>query len=256
MKKTLAFMLGLFLITASFSVSWADDKKKPLVFDADVVLSSVMTIADNYIRSIAVELELAAVTEEAASLDWQRIKPLLAKIEDSEADEAIAWYAQPDGKYYTVDDGLTDKNLKDRSYFPNVLAGLTSVGELVISKSTGQISTIIAVPIKKNDAVTGILGVSLFTKKLSAQMKNSLGFKDDASFFALNKDHITALNIRPELIFLDPEKQGNPSMTKAIKEMLSKDQGTLEYDFHGKRRVIFKKSTYTNWWYAVGKEVR
>jgi len=256
MRKAIAFLLMMFLTIASFSVLNAADKDKSLEFDADVVLSSVMTLADNYINSIAVVLELAAVTEEVASLDWQRIKPLLAKIEGRKPGEVIAWYAKPDGTYYTVDDGLTEENQKDRSYFPKVLAGFTSVGEVVASKSTGQVSTIIAVPIKKNGTVAGILGVSLFTKTLSVQIKTSLGFKNDDIFFALNKDHITVLNIRPQLVFLDPEKQDSPSMTKAVKEMMSKDQGTLEYDFHGKRRVIFRKSPYTNWWYAAGKVIR
>jgi hypothetical protein len=228
----------------------------PMMFDTGVVLSSLMVVTDSYIKAIACELDVASVTEEAASGDWQRIRPLLEMIQKREKGGAIAWYALPDGSYYTVDDGLTNKNLKDRAYFPKVLAGQISVGELVVSKATGQVSTIIAVPIKKGDPVTGILGVSLFTKKLSAQLKSNLGFKDDVIFFALNEAHITVINSEPDRVFLDPEAQGSSSMTKAIKEMLKKDEGTVEYDFNGKRRVVFRKSSYTNWWYAAGLQVK
>ncbi len=227
-----------------------------MMFDAGVVLSSLMAVTDSYIKAISGELEVASLTEEAASGDWQRIRPLLENIQKREKGDAIAWFALPDGSYYTVDDGITDKNLKDREYFPKVLAGQTSIGELVVSKATGQVSTIIAVPIKKGGPVTGILGVSLFTRKLSAQLKIELGFKDDMIFFALNKKHITAINSNPDRVFLDPEAQGNSSMTKAIREMLKKEEGTADYDFHGKRRVVFRKSPYTNWWYAVGLMVK
>ncbi len=134
---------------------------------------------------------MAAITEEAASGSWERIKPLLAKIEKQEKGDAVAWFALPDGSYYTVDKGLMDKNLKDRTYFPSVLAGKISVGELVISKSTNQVSTVIAVPVKKRNSVTGVLGVSLFTRKLSVLINKNMRFEDDVIFFALNKEHIT-----------------------------------------------------------------
>ncbi len=45
-------------------------------------------------------------------------------------------------------------------------------------------------------------------------------------------------------------------MTMAIKEMMSMDEGIVEYDFQGKRRVAFMKSRYSNWWYAVGLPVK
>ncbi len=237
----------------------ADENVKspaPLMFDAGVVVSSLMSLSDGYIKSISDRLEVAATTEEAASGSWKRIKPLLEKIEKQEKGDAVAWFALPDGSYYTVDNGLMDKNLKDRTYFPTVLSGKISVGDLLVSKSTNQASTVIAVPVKKGDSVTGVLGVSLFTRKLSVLINKNMRFEDNVVFFALTRNHITAINKRPGRVFLDPEAQGSSSMTMAIKEMLSMDEGIVEYDFHGKYRVAFVKSKYTNWWYAVGLPVK
>ncbi len=248
-----AIMLAVFC-TAS-NAAQKDNEADSLMFDAGVTVSSLMTISDAYIKSLSDRLEVAAVSEEAASGKPERIMPMLKKIEEQEKGDAVAWFALPDGSYYTVDRGLMDKNLKDRAYFPVVLAGKISVGELVISKSTNQVSTIIAVPIKKDESVTGVLGVSLFTRKLSVLINKNMRFEDDVVFYALNKEHITVINKKPGLVNLDPEAQGNSSMTMAIKEMMSMDEGIVEYDFHGKRRVAFMKSRYTNWWYAVGQLV-
>jgi hypothetical protein len=251
---TAAIMLWL-LCTVSNA---AEDDKNPdsMMFNVGIVLSSLMSLSDAYIKTVSDRLEVAAITEEVASGKWERIQPLLEKIENQEKGDAVAWFALPDGSYYTVDKGLMDKNLKDRPYFPVVLAGKISVGDLVISKSTEQVSTIVAVPVKKGDSVTGILGVSLFTRKLSVLINKNMRFDDNVIFFALTRDHITAINKKPGRVFLDPEKQGSSSMTMAIKEMLSMDEGIVEYDFHGKRRVAFVKSDYTNWWYAVGLPVK
>lgn len=256
-KKTLIAMAAIILaICCTANAAEKKPSPAPLKFDAEVVLSSLITISDNYIRAITGELEVAALSAEAVSGDFKQIKPLLIEIQKREYDDGIAWFALPDGSYYTVKDGLTGKSLKDRVYFPKVLAGEESVGELVVSKSTGEISTIIAVPVKKDGAVTGILGVSLFTKKLSVQIKKDMGITDDTIFFAINKDHITVINVKPDLVYLDPEAQGESSMTKAIESMLKKDKGYAEYNFHEKRRIYFKKSSYTGWWYAVGKPVK
>jgi hypothetical protein len=255
MKNRMMILMIAIMFTLLCTVSNAAEKVKrpaPLMFDAGVAVSSLMTISDAYIKSVSDRLEVAAVTEEAASGNWERIKPLLEKIEEQEKGDAVAWFALPDGSYYTVDKGLMDKNLSDRAYFPVVLSGKISVGELVVSKSTNQVSAIIAVPVKKGDSVTGVLGVSLFTRKLSVLINKMMRLPDEAIFYALNKDHITAINKKPGLVFMDPEAQGSSSMTMAIKEMLSMEEGIVEYDFHGKRRVAFMKSNYTGWWYAIG----
>lgn len=251
----MAVLTVLALCTASLA---AEEVKRPapVMFDAGVAVSSLMAISDGYIKSIEERLEIAAMTEEAASGDWERIRPLLERIEDQEKGEAIVWFAICDGSYCTVDAGVTGRNLKDRPYFPKVLAGEESVGELVISRSTGQVSAITAVPIKSNGQVTGMLGVSLFTRKLSVLINEKMGLKDDAVFFALNRDHITVINKDPDKVYLDPEAQGDSSMTKAMKEMLSKDKGNVEYDFDGRRNVCFMKSPYTGWWYAIGLKER
>lgn len=259
MKSRMMILMTAIILAVFCTASNAAQKVKspaPLMFDAGVTVSSLMSLSDAYIKSLSDRLEVVAITEEAASGKPERIMPMLKKIEKQEKGDAVAWFALPDGSYYTVDKGLMENNLKDRAYFPRVLAGEISVGELVISKSTNQVSTIIAVPVKKGDSVTGVLGVSLFTRKLSVLINKNMRFEDDVVFFALTKDHITAINKKPGRVFLDPENQGVSSMTMAIKEMMSMDEGIVEYDFHGKRRVAFMKSRYTNWWYAVGQLVK
>jgi len=226
-----------------------------LVFEANVALSSLIAITDGHIKSIAEKLALAAATAEAQSGDWRRIKPLLTMIQRDEANDSTVWFARPDGSYYSVELGLTKMNLRDRSYFPDLMAGKATVGHLVISKSTGEVSAIIAVPIKKDGKVTGALGLSLFTRKLSVQIKEKMGLADNVVFFALNRDYVTVINFKPERVFLNPEKQHSSSMARAMEEMLSREQGVIEYDFHGVRRIVFRKSAYTGWWYAIGLPV-
>jgi len=260
MKKIIITLAALIISVGSATAQVNKEclvlNQSGLVFEANVALSSLIAITDGHIKSIAEKLALAAATAEAQSGDWRKIKPLLTLIQKDEGDESTVWFARPDGSYYSVDLGLTDKNLKDRSYFPDLMAGKATVGHLVISKSTSEVSAIIAVPIKKDGRVKGALGLSLFTKKLSVQIKNQMGLDDNVVFYALNKDYITVINFKPERVFLNPEKQDSSSMAKAMEEMISREQGIIEYDFHGVRRVAFRRSAYTGWWYAIGLPVK
>lgn len=146
--------------------------KSERLVDIKLVLDTLTAFADSHIEGMANALEIAAMTQEVQSLNWASIKPLLLAIQERFG-PAVVWYSQPDGTYYTVDLGLIDKNLKDRPYFPIVLAGETSIGELVISKSTGSNTVIVATPIKAQGKVIGLLGASVYLDHLVQKIKKT-----------------------------------------------------------------------------------
>ena len=128
---------------------------------ADLALNILAAETEAQMKAVLRPLEVLAITTEAQSGEWQNIRPLLATLEEKEPD-ARTWYALQDGSYYTVVDGLTSANLKNRSYFPVVLAGKESVGIVVMSYSTGKNVAIIAVPVRNQSAVTGVMGASVY----------------------------------------------------------------------------------------------
>ena len=225
-----------------------------LAFDGKVVLSSLVSLVDGRLSAISDLLSVAALTEEVRSGDWARMKPLLAEIQKCEGG-AVAWYALPDGSYYTVDKDKMDQNLKDRPYLPKALAGQKVIGDLVVSKSTGQMSAVMVVPVSNGKTVTGILGLSLFMQKFGEGIQKDMNLPDSAIFFALNRDRVTAFHVRAERVFVDPATQGSESMTRAVQDMLAKEEGVVEYEFGGPRRVMFRHSNVTGWWYALGLPV-
>lgn len=131
--------------------------KPERLVDIKLVLDTLSAVADSHVASMADALAVAALSQDVQALDWGSMKPLLAAIQERFG-PAVVWYAQPDGSYYTVDLGLTDKNLKERAYFPKVMAGETAIGELVISQSTGTNTVIVAVPIMAQGKVVGAFG--------------------------------------------------------------------------------------------------
>ena len=122
----------------------------------------------------------------------------------SRADEVMLpgpkFFAYPDGSYYVVGMGLTDKNILDRQYFPVVMSGQNSHTELVVSRSTGEKVMVIAVPVKKGGEVVGLLGISIFLEDLSNIIADKIGLPNDMLFYAVKGADQVALHSDTALI--------------------------------------------------------
>lgn len=219
--------------------------------DAQSLLSAFVSYTDLRIRSVQRSLEILASTTEARSGNWLRMEAMLRGYEKSETG-LVAWYALADGSYFIVDQGLMEQGLGDRSYFPDLMAGRTVTGALVISRSTGQRSAVIAVPVTRDGQVVGAVGVSLFLDRLAEQIDAALAPRPDVAFFALAPDGLTTLHRKQDRHFLDPRELGSETLRQAAMEMLSETSGKTHYAFdNAQRHAIYRTSELTHWRFAI-----
>ena len=185
--------------------------------DGSVALASLMSLADGHLRKMADFLETLAAGP-ARSGNWSRIRDPLADIGRHNV-PAVLWFARPDGSYWTVDQGRTSENLASRPYFPGLMAGQPVLGSLVVSRSTGRNTAIVAVPVRRPDGrIVGALGSSI---------------------------HLDSLSLQPLTLGED--------LARAVREMLAHQEGTVVYEFEGARRTLrYRRSAVTGWWYALG----
>lgn len=222
--------------------------------DGDVALQSFMTISDGHLKKIADELLLLATREDVRSGQWERIRGPLAEVATMSV-PAVLWYAEPNGGYWTVQQGRAAGNLSDRPYFSRALAGATVIGDLVVSRSSNRNTAIVAVPVRRGgDGVVGALGASVHLDSLSALVRQQMGgLGDDLYFFSIDSKPMGAIHSDPGLIFTEPMRLGDEGMRRAFTEILSSREGRVTYDFRGRTRtIIYRKSPVTGWWYGLG----
>jgi len=223
----------------------------PIETDAQSLLSAFVSYTDLRLRSVQQNLEILASTSEAKSAKWQKMEALLSGYEKSDGD-LVVWFVRPDGTYYTVDRGLMDVKLSDRSYFPKLMSGHEIMGALVVSKSTGLRSAVIAVPMKQGGKVIGAIGASLFLDKLSDRVGSALALRPDAAFFAVAPNGQTTLHKETDRHFLDPRELGSATLKKAANEMLENPAGETTYEFDKvTKRAIYRTSPLTQWKFAI-----
>jgi hypothetical protein len=218
-----------------------------------LILNGYAAYAEEHIAGTLRGLELLSYTEEVKSGKWAEMKGLLAQFDKSGITAAAVWYARPDGSYYTAGDGLAAKKLSDRPYFPALMAGQGVAGYLVISKSTGARSFVIAVPVKDNSGkVAGALGVSVSAEDMSRTIDKKLGLPANMLFYALDTKGQVSLHPSSELLHVFPSDLGSDTLDSAVKKMLSEPEGHVSYEFRGRKDVVFRRSQLTGWTYAIG----
>jgi hypothetical protein len=225
--------------------------QSPAEPDLQSLLSAFVSYTDLRMSSVQQSLEILASTSEVKSGKWETLKGLLKVYQQSDSG-LVVWYARPDGSYFTVEQGLMDAKLSDRSYFPDLVEGRKFNGALVVSKSTGQRSAVIAVPVKEGSKVVGAIGASLFLDRLSDQISSTLALRSDAAFFALAPNGLTTLHRKTDRHFLDPRELGSETLKKAANAMLSKTAGETTYEFDNvTKTAIYRTSPLTQWKFAI-----
>lgn len=235
----------------------SDGRRAPaFTVDGDVGLSALVSLSDGHLQKLADMLTALAGTDAAKSCDWERVRAPLAAAARANI-PAVYWFAEPDGGYWTVTEGRAQASLADRSYFPLVLSGKTVIGDLVVSRSTGHNTAIVAVPVRaggSRDSVIGVLGASVHLDRLAGLLRDEMGgLRGGLLFFAIDSAGLGALNSDESLIFTEPMKLGDSGMQRAFRQILSTQAGIVNYDFRGSRRtVLYRRSAITGWSFGFG----
>lgn len=244
----------LCLVLAPLVTLRAADADETFLLDARVTLDAYQSAVEGRLEGILGATRVYAATEEARSGDWARMSAALAVLAANAPEQAAVWYARADGSYFTVDKGLTGETLRERAYFPDLLAGRDVLGALVISKSTGKRSVIVASPVLVDGKVTGAIGVSLDAAKLATLIERAIRFPPDVVSYALDAQGQTAVHRAGELIFVFPSDVGSPTLSDAVKTMLSRPEGVVRYVYAGSdKTAVFRRSSLTGWVFVLGK---
>lgn len=250
------FLIGFVTCLAfgPFAAVRAESADRDFAMDARVTLDAYRAAVEARLDGVLAATRTLAATEEVRSGQWARMSGPLAVLAANVDEQAAVWFALPDGSYFTVDKGATGETLRERAYFPALMAGRDVVGALVVSKSTRQRALIVATPVLVDGKVTGAVGVSMDAAKLAASLDQAIRFPADVVFYALDEQGQTALHRAGELIFVFPSDVGSSTLSDAVKTMLSRPEGVVHYRYAGSERTaLFQRSELTGWVFVLGK---
>lgn len=206
MKKINLF-LGICLALPVLAAACGEGTAPAVQVNGEVGVSSAVALTEARIDGVVGSMDIMAVTDEVVSAEWDSMVNILTEFEETSI-PLVAWFALPDGSYYTVDAGKVSANISDRAYFPKVMAGETVIGNLVVSKSTGRDVMVAVVPVMSGGDVIGALGVSVYLDQLSQLIAGDMELPDDMVLYAVNGDGLIALHTDANLIMEDSSALG------------------------------------------------
>lgn len=256
--KTLRMFIGTLCVTLLLFGLWGRAETRSASSDpADPyvrsLLSALTGLVDGNLAQVRHTLEVLAQCAEVRSGQWDTMQGIIQAAPLSSLPQVI-WFALPDGTYYTSEKGLASQKLSDRPYFPMLMAGQKIMGDLVVSRSTGKKSIIVAVPVQRNGKVIGGVGASIFVDDLSRALNIILETPDDLLFYGLSPDGLTVFHRDPKLDFVDPREQKSETLKKAAETILAEKSGEVTYEYNGTaRRMFFTTSPLTGWRIVLGR---
>ncbi len=257
MSRFISILMSAVLALCLFTVR-AEGKAASVKLAPEVALGAYMGLAEDHLEGILRTEKAIAVSKEAMSAKWDEVKPLLDRFSHDLPTEATVWFMMPDGSYYaTAKGGLADQNLKDRIYFPKLIAGKDVLGELVISKSTGQRSIVVAAPVVADGKVVAAVGVSVDAVKLAEVVESRMTLPENAYFYALDANTKVTLHRYQARMFKTVSEISNESLGDTFKKVMHKEQGVFNYSLEGKKMSsIFRKSPVLGWYFFIAQQCK
>jgi len=191
-KTKLMVYLGVLIgvICIGLSVVSYINSSNALMSNLSKTLPSIAEQTANYVQG-RLEGELKLIEDIAARSEiadpnnsWENKMPML--LEEGKRIGSIRLEIVDKNGDLKKEDGTT-VNLKDRTYFENALSGKSNVSDPIVSKTSGNIVIVYAVPIKNNNEVVGVLIETRDGNDLS-ELTNQVKVGETGYSFMIRKD--------------------------------------------------------------------
>jgi methyl-accepting chemotaxis protein len=218
---------------------------------ADKADSAAGDIGD-WLAARKAEVSIMAVAPAVRSGSAEAILPFMQSVaKENKVYDSIG-YIRPDGSYINST-GATG-SLADRDYFPKAMRGETVISDPVIARSTGHLVTIVAVPVKVNGQVTGVLYGSVDMEGLSKKVL-SIKIGQTGYAYVMQQNGLTIIHPDKEVAMkLNAVSEPKlPEILRAVNARIVKgEKGFATYEYGGvKKMVSFAPIEGAKWFLAV-----
>ncbi len=144
-------------------------------------------------------------------------------------------------------------NIKDRDYFKKAIAGEVSISDVLISRSSGEPSFVVASPVFFNGSGKNVGGIVLMTISIgefSREFVAPVKIGESGYLYLYQKGGVVFAHPNPEMVM-----KLNVNDHEFGRQMESKGEGVITYEWSGRNRMVaFRKSKVTGWTIAAGAD--
>ncbi len=200
-------------------------------------------------------LETIVNLDEMKGMNWNLQRPLLNNIVENSMFLEVG-IVDLDGNVHYSNGNIV--KLSSESPLLKVFDGFDSTIDFTISKETGELALLQAIPIKNNNRIVGALLGHSDGKALS-DMASDVGYGKEGYGYMVDGNGTAIAHSNIELVLnrfnpIEAAKDDNSleSLAKALHEILDSDEGVTSYSYNGGEQYVgYSKIKGTDWTFVL-----
>ena len=145
-------------------------------------------------------------------------------------------------------------NLANREWFRRAMSGETFISDPFLSKTNGHLTPVIAVPVKQDDRVVGVISGAADMKSISKKM-STIKVGQTGYAFVLQKDGLVIIHHNKDMAMktnLLTDSQIPPGLKSIGERMVNGEIGVADYAWEGDEKIAaFAPIPGANWFLAI-----
>ncbi len=211
---------------------------------------------NDWLDTRKIEMAGIALTPVLQTGNVEAIVPFLVNASKSNGRYDSIGYILPTGIAHDSKGVIID--LHTRAYFQKAMKGEAVISDPVVSPASGDLVAVVAVPVKSEGRVTGVLfgamSLNELAKKVSMVKLGQTGYA-----YVLKGDGLTIANQNKELVMKDNPLKNEKlpaSLRAATERMVKGETGTAIYEYNNIEKMVgFAPITTVGWSLAVSLPV-
>jgi len=206
----------------------------------------------DWLKARQAELVIVSVSPQVQSGDFSVMMPFLVNAAKTNSAYDAIGYIKPSGE--NINSLGSHGTLADREYYQKAIKGEIAISDPVVSKASGKMITVIAIPVKIDGKVTGVVYGSIAMDELT---KKVLDIKAGQTGYAyvLQGDGLAIIHPDKEIAMKVNAVQDTklPQELRTVNERLIKgESGVANYEYSGTNKVVaFAPVPGTKWSFAI-----
>jgi len=209
---------------------------------------------DSWIEANVAALRTAARLPEIKTMEREKQEPILKAIQSEYPWMYLVFTVGLDGMNVARNDGEGLKDYSDRQYYQRILEGRKLTWETLIGKTSKKPALVLAVPIKIDNRLVGIMAAAMTIDEIS---KNIANWKMGQSGYAFLLDENGYVVAHPDMAYVTSRRQLNDH--PLIRIFQKKKWTTITTQFTGENGRTFLGHVRQNpygWTLALQQEAR
>jgi len=211
---------------------------------------------NDWLESRKIEMAGIALSPVLQTGNVEAIAPFLVNAAKANGRYDSIGYISPtgsarDSKGVTID-------LSTRTYFQKAMKGEAAISDPVVSPATGGLVAVVAVPVKTEGRVSGVLFGAMSLDELAKKV-SLVKLGQTGAAYVLKGDGLTIANQNKELVMKDNPLKNEKlptSLRAATERMVKGETGTAIYEYNNIEKMVgFAPITTVGWSLAVSLPV-